>query len=96
MKKELKAIYDGAKSFYKKAYTIDGALYSYATLIATIDENGRVTLNKNVTPALLFSHTTLRHLKEYLKQHFDLLDVKDARQLKNANFSKKMIISLYY
>lgn len=63
--------YDGRKSFYKKAWvrenddnTID--LISYATKVATI--------NTNIIPATCringtYSPTTLRHIKEFLKQY---------------------------
>lgn len=57
-----------AKSFYRKALietTEQGAttLYSYHVKIATI-QNGQVTLYSPV----LWSQTTLRHLKEFLSQ----------------------------
>ena len=63
--------YDGRKSFYKKAWvrenddnTID--LISYATKVATI--------NTNIIPATcringIYSATTLRHIKEFLRQY---------------------------
>ena len=77
--------YDSRKSFYKKAWvrendnnTID--LISYATLVATI--------NKNVIPITchingIYSATTLRHIKEFLRQN----DIPCG--------SKKDIINMY-
>lgn len=57
-----------AKSFYNKALvetdeTGATTLYSYHVKIATI-QNGQVTLHSPV----LWSQTTLRHLKEFLSQ----------------------------
>ena len=62
--------YDSRKSFYGKAVvkTEDEkvfTLYSYNTKVCEID-NDTVRLY-NV--ANLFSSTTLRHIKEFLKQH---------------------------
>jgi hypothetical protein len=72
---ELKAIYDGRKSFYGKAKVReDGnglALISYETTVAKI-----ITKNTNgddITPYVIidcmYSATTLRHIKEFLKQN---------------------------
>lgn len=80
MKKEkefLNTIFDNAKSFYNKAYIVKYyndeniiqyyELYSYNTLVLTLKE-GRYILNNNINDSLLFSQTTLRHIKEFLKQ----------------------------
>ena len=71
--------YDNAKSFYGKAtikkYYNDSnrlqkiELYSYNTLVLTI-ANSKYNLNYNIDKKLLFSNTTLRHIKECLKQYF--------------------------
>lgn len=76
---ELKPNYDGAKSFYGKAYieTWGGwgqnvNLYSYETLVASIgyivnddgDEQFVCLLHENWA----YSPTTLRHVKEFLQQ----------------------------
>ena len=68
MKTELLPQYASVKSFYRKALietTEQGAttLYNYHIKVATI-QNGQVTL---YTP-VLWSQTTLRHLKEFLSQ----------------------------
>ena len=72
--KDLIPEYDHALSFYKKAfirsyYNADGIrikieLISYYTIMVTY-ENGILTFNKN---AYNYSNTTLRHVKEFLRQ----------------------------
>lgn len=72
MKKQLNTIYDNAISFYGKAETkrMGNAiiLYSYNTKVAEI-KNNKVILNNKIDNNLLFSNTTLRHIKEFLKQN---------------------------
>ena len=93
---ELKAIYDTRKTFYGKAQTQrkNGAilLYSYGTLVASI-ENGELLMD-NLTPSnLIFSHTTLRHIKEFIKQ-FLTLDTMSKKDIeKNALW---LDLSSYY
>ena len=70
IKKELKTIYDNAKSFYKKAFTIEEGdeirLVSYTTTMATYNfKNNKLILNNNTWN---YTTTTLRHIKEFLKQ----------------------------
>lgn len=77
---ELLPIYDARKSFYGKArVTVDGFdgfggwikapgekyLYSYNTVVCYIDAENTVHL----LPAWNYSATTLRHVKEFLKQN---------------------------
>lgn len=63
---ELKPIYSREKSFYRKAIVeIEGdkkTLYSYNTKVAVI-ENGNAIVFDTYSP------TTLRHIKEFLKQN---------------------------
>lgn len=81
---ELTPICDKAKSFYNKAevkeFTVDNKkelqLYSYNTLVCTIKNSEKIELNKNIDESLLFSQTTLRHIKEFLKQFYYFSDVK--------------------
>ncbi len=65
---ELIPRYDSRKSFYKKArVTVEGdkaTLYSYGTDVAVINRR----TNKATVPCT-YSPTTLRHVKEFLKQH---------------------------
>lgn len=69
----LKPQYDKSKSFYDKAKVIQYEnvkyLYSYDTLVCTLT-NDKLELNYNIEESLLLSRTTLRHIKEFLKQHF--------------------------
>ena len=80
----LSPIYDGRKSFYGKAevkniYGIEFdvvLLYSYNTLVCGIVNYGekiKYILNTDIQENLLFSNTTLRHLKEFLIQNIDVL-----------------------
>lgn len=77
-------VYDTAKSFYNKAefkrlYTNDlsiNLLYSYNTLVCgIITEHDKIKyiLNTDIASDLLFSNTTLRHLKEFLIQNIEVL-----------------------
>lgn len=74
MKKyELLPIYDSKKSFCHKAIIEEEneniKLYSYNTLVCTLLHND-IILNDNIDQSLLFSNTTLRHIKEFLKQFY--------------------------
>lgn len=65
---EMKPIYDSAKSFYKKAIVETNnniiKLISYNSIVATINLNTNKATVKNT-----YSQTTLRHIKEFLRQH---------------------------
>ena len=65
-------VYENVKSYYNKAMVIEGSnridLYSYDTLVATIHKNEDFTLS-NVVVYGTYSSTTLRHIKEFLKQY---------------------------
>lgn len=71
---ELIPVHDARKSFYHKAIVVQqhgrpDKLYSYGQLVATIDytDSAVVTL----MPIWDYSQTTVRHVKEFLKQnHF--------------------------
>ena len=70
---ELLPQYDARKSFYSKAKVETDtelgvtSLYSYGTLVAAVfwhlGDNGRAAVYGD------YSATTLRHIKEFLKQH---------------------------
>lgn len=64
--RELQPIYDHAKSFYKKAWEIYDndtiKLLSYNTIVAEIVNNELVVHGT-------YSNTTLRHIKEFMRQH---------------------------
>ena len=73
MRSELKPIYDGAKSFYRKAmvdYDLRSSqitLYSYDTKVADVFHD-----SGDASVAIVYgthSATTLRHIKEFLRQN---------------------------
>lgn len=97
---ELIPIYNNNKSFYKKAlYTIEKnnncitlKLFSYNTLVCIVKistiNNYKIykfSLNYEINKKYLFSVTTLKHIKEFLKQTIP--------QLKNVNITKKYLNS---
>lgn len=93
MRYELKPVYDSAKSFYGKSevvfYFNEGKyeIFSYNTLVMThykdYYELNYDYFNTEEKKKLLFSNTTLRHIKEYLRQHWDT----------NINITKQDIIN---
>ncbi len=78
VKKEfLQPIYNTQKDYYKKAEvkTLNNnikLLYSYNTLVCIIFDN-KYILNDNISYNLLFSNTTLKHLKDFLLQNINIL-----------------------
>ena len=96
---ELEPQYDSRQSFYKKAHVIilsykDSKVYllkSYESLVAIITENSDGTkwwyTNQYISIDLLTSQTTLRHIKEFLKQFYKNKDYKKADILKNASYN---------
>jgi hypothetical protein len=74
---ELYPVHSNVKSFYGKAKVRDNGdiadLFSYDTLVCSIQKDpfrgNTVQLNKSIKPELLFSQTTLRHIKEFLQQY---------------------------
>ena len=89
-KEYLIPIYDNRKSFYNKAYIVRGnnliRLYSYDTLVLEIGKDC-YKLNKLINEKLLFSNTTLRHIKETLKQFY----YKDNRTLTKKEIMKESL-----
>lgn len=72
----LVAKYDSRKSFYDKALIEDHGegvkvLKSYNTKVCTINGD-KFALNGAIERDLLFSNTTLRHIKEFLRQELGL------------------------
>ena len=68
--------FDPCDSFYNKALVYDDEevvmLYSYFTAVCVLDKkNKKYCLNPGVDIDLLLSNTTLRHIKEFLKQYMD-------------------------
>jgi len=72
---ELKPIYENCKSYYKKAIILDLGAYvilsSYNTEVCVINtaEHSFVVYGGNCYQNYLTT-TTLRHIKEFLKQYF--------------------------
>jgi hypothetical protein len=81
---ELATRYDRRQSFYGKAKILeqDGVitLLSYDTPVARI-KNGKFEINANVCDYLLYSNTTLRHIKEFYRQF-----VEYKSDLKKSDF----------
>ena len=82
----LKAKYDSRASFYNKAVVKEEdngakALYSYNTFVCRI-EGKKYRLNGAIDRELLFSNTTLRHIKEFLRQELGIenLTKKDLQK----------------
>ena len=79
---ELDARYDSRRSFYGKAYIEEKrgekVLFSYHTKVAR-KKADKVTLGQSYD----YSSTTLRHVKEFLKQetNFFIDNVKDSRKV---------------
>ena len=95
MKKELKVMYGYQKSFYKKAFLIEEEekiiLQSYDSYMIT-KENNKLIFNDNIN---LYSMTTLRHIKEWLKQlgKFELAELPKRKLIKLLN-ENNFIINL--
>ena len=70
IKKELHCEYGYQKSFYGKAYTLENdiikQLYSYDTLIATINKKFNTV---EFTQYSDYSSTTVRHVNDFLRQN---------------------------
>jgi hypothetical protein len=103
---ELKPIYDSRQSFYKKAivYTLkyNGSttyiLKSYDSVVSLITETADgvkfAYINNNISESLLYSNTTLRHIKEFLKQYYKNVDYTKA-DLKNYAITKFEYLHIY-
>jgi len=99
-KKELLPVFENVKSYYKKAevkkyYNKNNIIVKYELLsyntIVLIYKESKIKLNKNIKKELLTSQTTLRHIKEFIKQYYYLLDEETKKTLEKNNFSKKTL-----
>lgn len=73
----LQPVYNSQKDYYKKAVvkTLNNnikLLYSYNTLVCIICDN-KYILNDTISYDLLFSKTTLKHIKDFLLQNINML-----------------------
>lgn len=96
---ELDARYDARKSFYGKAMVEEGVtndnsprnavrLYSYGTLVAEVIDGRGVVLHE----LALCSATTIRHVREFLRQYSSLgydIPVKKLRKLQELSRSEE-------
>jgi len=91
-KEELKPVYANVKSFYGKAFILRDEttvkLLSYDTIIVSIDLESRdVWVDEKY-----YSATTLRHLKEFLKQMGS--HVESWKQIKQDYCSKNINVEV--
>lgn len=75
---------DGRRSFYQKCCELIAddvkVLKSYSSLVAVI-KNNTIYLNNNINDELLFSNTTLRHIKSFLVNNgLEILSKKELIQ----------------
>ena len=87
----LKPEYDSRASFYNKAETDDDKLYSYGTLVAEIVD-GKPVLYDDWD----YSQTTLRHVKEFLRQHGFTAESKSQMARDYLTNSRKALKSSYF
>lgn len=97
--KEVKKYYlqpctDSHISFYQKAYVLTNCdfikLYSYDTFIVSLDRKNKKIIYSNYWD---YSKTTLRHLKEFLRQEDNFFKKCNIPILKD--YSKKSIEKLF-
>ncbi len=108
VKKELMPIYEEVKSYYKKAYikkyyNKNGLinkyeLISYKTSILYL-ENSKIHFNyKDINNKKIYTQTTLRHIKEFIKQYYYYLelyykDIINKEKLKKDDIKKLIELS---
>lgn len=103
-KKELLPIYEDVKSYYKKAFIVryydenglveKTELISYRTSILYI-KNSEIYFNfKDINNNRIYSHTTLRHIKEFIKQHYYMLELNYKDIIAKEKLTKKDIEKL--
>lgn len=103
-KVELKTIYDNAKSFYKKAYVIKYynkdniiikyELVSYDTTILYLKDS-KIHFNyKDINDKSIYSQTTLRHIKEFIKQYYYYLEIYYKDIINKEKLTKNDIAKL--
>lgn len=105
---ELTPIYEEVKSYYKKAeikkvYNKDNIiikymLYSYNTKILEVNNNIIKFNYKNINNKKIYTMTTLRHIKEFIKQYYYLLEINykniiDKEKLKKEDIKKLIEVS---
>lgn len=107
-KKELLTIYDNAKSFYNKAsvkryYNKNKLVYkveliSYKTSILYIKDSELYFNYKDINNKNIYTNTTLRHIKEFIKQFYYMLELNykniiDKEVLKKSDIKKLLEVA---
>ena len=95
--RELRVKYAKQESFYKKAFVKEDEegtqyLYSYCSLILT-NYGKAMKFEENLN---LYSNTTMRHVREYLKQlgKWDLADLGKAKLLKKLAETNYIVLDI--
>ena len=95
--RELRVIHGTQQSFYKKAFVKEDDnstqyLYSYYSLIVT--NYGKAL--KFEEDSELYSNTTMKHLREYLKQigRWDLASIPKAKLFKKLEETNYIILDI--
>lgn len=100
-KSELIPIYENVKSYYKKAsikkyYNKSGLinkyeLISYKTSILYIKDSKLYFNYKNINNKKIYTSTTLRHIKEFIKQYYYILELYYKDIINKSKLTKKDI-----
>ena len=95
--RELRVIHGTQQSFYKKAFVKEDTeatqyLYSYYSLIIT-NYGKALKFEENLN---LYSNTTMKHVREYLKQigKWELADLGKAKLLKKLAETNYIILDI--
>ena len=95
--KELRVIYGKQQSFYKKAFVKEDTeatqyLYSYYSLIITNYVNA-LKFEEDIN---LYSNTTMKHVREYLKQigKWELAALSKSKLLKKLKETNYIILDI--
>lgn len=101
VKKELLPIYEDVKSYYKKAYikkyyNKNGLinkyeLISYKTSILYIKDSKLYFNYKDINNNKIYTNTTLRHIKEFIKQYYYILELYYKDIINKSKLTKKDI-----
>lgn len=100
----LKPVFENVKSYYEKAtikkyynkenIIVKYELLSYNTSILYL-ENNKIYFNyKDIKNKKIYTNTTLRHIKEFLKQKYYYLELNYKDILNKEKITKKDIIKL--
>ena len=94
---ELRTIYSNQESFYKKAFVKedeDGTQYLYSYYSLIISNFGKVLIFEK--DANLYSLTTMKHVREYLKQigKWDLAKLTKAKLFKKLEETNYIVVDI--